>query len=442
MSVDVVILIIEAVSVYCLVLGAHALRHRFGLAFFYALIGGVTAVMSWVTDSGVTVAIGEVTFMVGSTVFYTALLLSVFVVYVFDGPRATRIAIFTIIGVSIMVPLIALALKFQMDLTGKSPPGFVPTPSLRINAASVVATFFDMIFLAVAWEFLNNQLNRIPLFIRAYMTLLGVMWLDVILFNTGAFIGRPEYLSIMTGTGLSRLIVSLFAAPILWAYIYWQNRRWDTEVERRPALSILKQFADVKRELTLAQQEIERRKQAEKALEESRERLQELATTDDLTKLANRRHFRDSATRELVRAGRYGRPLSLVTIDLDDFKRVNDTLGHSTGDHVLCRVAEMGLSEIREVDLFARVGGEEFALLLPDTSLEEARAVAERFREKVAKAVISTDRGRVSITLSAGVATVSPRVEDLDDLLKLADRALYRAKNDGRNLVRVTETEE
>ena len=89
------ILIAEALAVYLLVLGAHALRGRYGLSFFYALMGGLTAIMSWVTDAGVSVQVGPVTFMVGSTVFYTALLLGVFVVYVFDGPRATRVAIAT-----------------------------------------------------------------------------------------------------------------------------------------------------------------------------------------------------------------------------------------------------------------------------------------------------------------------------------------------------------
>src|SRR5262245_37236255 len=107
MKSELFILIGEAIVVYFLVLWAHSLRGRVGLAHFYALMGGLTAVMSWVTDAGVKVDLPGVSLWVGSTVFYTALLLGVFVVYVFDGPRATRVAISTIAGVSIMVPLIA-----------------------------------------------------------------------------------------------------------------------------------------------------------------------------------------------------------------------------------------------------------------------------------------------------------------------------------------------
>ena len=267
MANDLLILIVEAMVVYFLVLGSHSLRHRFGLAHFYALIGGITAVMSWVTDAGVQVEVVGITFMVGSTVFYTSLLLGVFVVYVFDGPRATRIAISTVVGVSVMVPVIAMALHLQMQLSNHAPLGFVPTPSLRINSASVAATLVDLIFLAIAWEYLGKSHFKIHLWLRAFLTLLGVMWLDVILFATGAFVGSPGYLSIMQGTMISRLVIALFACPFLWAYLNWQNARQGLEIENRPVLAILKQVAEISHELTLAQQEIERRKRVERERE-------------------------------------------------------------------------------------------------------------------------------------------------------------------------------
>jgi len=213
MSTEVIVSIVEAMVIYFMVLWAHSLRHRFGPVHFYALIGGITAIMSWITDAGLKVQVAGITFVVGSTVFYTSLLLGVFVVYVFDGPRATRIAISTIVGVSIMVPLIAVALHFQAALIGYSAIEYVPLPSLRINAASVSATLLDLVFLAIAWEFLGKPFLKMHLWLRAFLTLLGVMWLDVILFSTGAFAGTSEYLSIMQGTLTSRLIVSVFALP-------------------------------------------------------------------------------------------------------------------------------------------------------------------------------------------------------------------------------------
>ncbi|MBW1784134.1 MAG: VUT family protein, partial [Deltaproteobacteria bacterium] len=269
MNQQSLILILETMAIYFLVLWAHSLRHRFGLAHFYALIGGLTAVMSWITDAGVKVEVMGITFMVGSTVFYTSLLLSVFVVYVFDGPRATRIAISTVVGVSIFVPLIAAALHFQMKISHDAPLGYVPVPSLRINAASVAATLLDLIFLAISWEFLGRERLHFYLWLRVFITLLGVMWLDVILFATGAFAPGPEYLGIIKGSLLSRLVMSIFACPFLWIYFKRQNRIKGIRIENRPVLAILKHVAEIKKELSLAQQEIERRK----ALEKEREKL-------------------------------------------------------------------------------------------------------------------------------------------------------------------------
>jgi len=262
-SEELLILMAEAVVVYFLVLGAHALRRRFGLPPFYALIGGLTAVMSWVTDAHVAVEVGGVTFMVGSTVFYTSLLLGVFVVYVFDGPQATRVAIFTVAGVSAMVPLIALVLHVQTQLAGTSPISHVPIPSLRINSASIVTTIADLVFLAIAWEFLGTPWLRVPLWMRSFFTLLGVMWLDVLLFNTGAFAGSDGYLQIMAGTFVSRSVIAVFAFPFLYLYLRWQKSKPGVEIENRPVLAILSEVSQIRAKLDLANLEIERRKRAE-----------------------------------------------------------------------------------------------------------------------------------------------------------------------------------
>jgi uncharacterized PurR-regulated membrane protein YhhQ (DUF165 family) len=282
MANEVIILIVEAMAVYFLVLGAHSFRHRFGPVHFYAVIGGITAIMSWVTDAGVSVQMGGITFMIGSTVFYTSLLLGVFVVYVFDGPHATRIAISTVVGVSAMVPIIAAVLHMQMDLIGSPRISYIPLPSLRINTASVVATLIDLVFLAMAWEYLGKPGLNLKLWLRAFLTLLGVMWLDVVLFSTCAFAGTPDYIGIMKGTLVSRLIVSIFALPFLYAYLHWQARTSGIKIENRPVLAILKQVAEIEIELSMAQEEIERRKKAEaerdKVIEELKTAISEVKT--------------------------------------------------------------------------------------------------------------------------------------------------------------------
>ena len=264
MTNELLVLIIEAISVYFLVLWAHSLRNRLGLAHFYALIGSLTAVMVWVTDAGVRVQVPGISFMVGSTVFYTALLLGVFVVYVFDGPRATRIAISTIIGVSVMVPIVTLVLHWQIGWANPDSTDYFPPQSLRIYSASIVAAFADLIFLAVAWEFLGKPQLNVRLRLRAFLTLLGVLWLDVVLFATGAFAGTPGYLQIMTGTFVSRFVIGVFAFPFLYWYIAWQNGKNGMEIEKRPVLAILREVTKVRLELSLAQREIERRKEVER----------------------------------------------------------------------------------------------------------------------------------------------------------------------------------
>lgn len=278
---DIIILILGAVTVYLLVLWTHSMRFKVGLAPFYALIGAITAVMSWMTDAGIQLQAAGITFMVGSTVFYTALLLGVFVVYVFDGPQPTRVAIFTVAGISIFMPLVAALTHAQTSLSHPSSLPMIPLPSLRINAASVLTTMADLLFLAVAWEFLGTPNFKVKIFLRAFLTLLGVMWLDVILFSAGAFAGTPQYLSIMEGTLLSRFVISVFACPFLYFYIQWQNVKMGATITHRPVLAILSEVAEVRAELGLAQKEIERRKMAERALKENEERYSTFIDSSD-----------------------------------------------------------------------------------------------------------------------------------------------------------------
>jgi diguanylate cyclase (GGDEF)-like protein/putative nucleotidyltransferase with HDIG domain len=164
-----------------------------------------------------------------------------------------------------------------------------------------------------------------------------------------------------------------------------------------------------------------------------RDRLEQ-AIRDPLTGLHNRRFFYEVFARELQRGQRYGGSASIVLIDVDDFKLVNDTLGHTAGDAVLCEVGRLAMGAIRASDQFARVGGEEFALLLPETSQLEALIVAERVRRAVAGAAILPDR---TVTVSAGVATWPDDASTLEDLEGKADRALYWAKRNGKNLCAV-----
>ena len=164
--------------------------------------------------------------------------------------------------------------------------------------------------------------------------------------------------------------------------------------------------------------------------------LQRLATTDSLTGAANRRSFIEHANVEIARSKRHGLPLTLVMMDIDHFKRINDTLGHAMGDEAICEVVQACAQLVRKQDLVGRLGGEEFALLLPQTELELARPMVERLREKIAAIALRKAGEPVpGLTASFGLTALRPDDVGVDDLLARADEGLYAAKNTGRNRV-------
>jgi diguanylate cyclase (GGDEF)-like protein len=177
--------------------------------------------------------------------------------------------------------------------------------------------------------------------------------------------------------------------------------------------------------------------QAAVALENARLHhvVQRQAITDDLTGLVNRRRFIEALQAEIERARRFGTQLTVVLADLDDFKRVNDDFGHHAGDIVLKSFADLLRSHVRDVDVAGRVGGEEFAILLPETAAGGAASVAERMRLSLSSVPILISDGRtVRVTSSFGVAELATEQAG-DDLLRGADAALYRAKAEGKNRV-------
>jgi two-component system, cell cycle response regulator len=167
------------------------------------------------------------------------------------------------------------------------------------------------------------------------------------------------------------------------------------------------------------------------------EEVRHLARTDPLTGLYNRRHFFEMAQRELERARRSGSAMAILLLDIDHFKQVNDWYGHQGGDQALRAVADMLRAGLRTTDLSARFGGEELVVLLPDTGSERAAAVAERLRRTMAELEVPSERGRIKLTGSFGVATIegSSLEANLDTLLARADEACYEAKRSGRNRV-------
>lgn len=193
------------------------------------------------------------------------------------------------------------------------------------------------------------------------------------------------------------------------------------------AYAALAHIVDLQRDL---QEEIELRKQVE-------QKFRRQAITDPLTKTGNRRRFMELSRKELARAQRYGKPLSILALDLDRLKRINDTHGHGAGDQALIRAVQICQENIREQDILARLGGDELAILLPETDIDGAALSAERIRWAFAESPLSIDGISIPLTVSIGLSRLIDGDGAIDPLLARADRALYQAKREGRNRVAI-----
>jgi len=170
-------------------------------------------------------------------------------------------------------------------------------------------------------------------------------------------------------------------------------------------------------------------------LKKTKEQLLIMATTDVLTGLANRRFFMERLSNEFDRVKRYESLYTILMIDLDFFKKINDTQGHKAGDNVLTKVSEILQSELRCTDIIGRIGGEEFAVILPETEIQHGLQIAERLRKAVEQLPLELDGDKINVTISLGASQSNITDREMDDALIRADSALYDAKRSGRNRV-------
>jgi diguanylate cyclase (GGDEF)-like protein len=210
---------------------------------------------------------------------------------------------------------------------------------------------------------------------------------------------------------------------IVSAITYWfeysrYHYRLDTEEKNR----------NLEKEKDRLKLEINKRRQLEN-------KLRELASTDPLTGAANRRHFMELANKEFDRILRHNQRMALAVMDIDHFKKVNDTYGHPVGDEVLQVLVQLCHTTLRSSDLIGRLGGEEFGILLVETDMEDACLVADRLCHKLSQLRLTAKDGELAFTVSIGVTDVRQEDESLEAIMKRADEALYQAKNSGRNRV-------
>ncbi|GGY72838.1 GGDEF domain-containing protein [Marinobacter zhanjiangensis] len=217
--------------------------------------------------------------------------------------------------------------------------------------------------------------------------------------------------------------------PVVWEFQNTANQRWyqcrDQAIRWIDGRLVRMEIAT----------DITERKEMEQALEIARDRAEKLAETDELTGLKNRRSFFSLSTQAIHQAIRAGDPIAVIMFDLDHFKQVNDQWGHAAGDTVLRGMAAAARRTVRDSDILARLGGEEFAVLLPATDLPKARYLAQRLQETFSSQLFPVTGGAIRCTASFGIAAGTGPGMVLDHLLRQADGALFRAKEAGRNQV-------
>ena len=220
------------------------------------------------------------------------------------------------------------------------------------------------------------------------------------------------------------------------AYDYLPKNKISKKSLFRSITNTVEKFG-LEKEIKISQGKLAEMSSLEKDMKQAQIQLAEMSTRDELTGLYNRRYFIEFLDRELARAKRYKRNLGFCMIDLDKFKYINDTYGHLAGDMVLSDIGRMFDEHFRQGDLICRYGGEEFAVILPDTSLKSAVAVCERLRKKILSHKFKYNSSDFSISISIGVALYNNLVhKSSNELVSTADQALYQAKKEGRNSVR------
>lgn len=264
------------------------------------------------------------------------------------------------------------------------------------------ATLLEILILMAFYLFLPNQF-KMRLVVAIYATL-GYLYIDLFLLEANGF-------------DTVHIIVALVLTNL---FGFWYGRRM--EILRRLNYRELMRERKLRESL---EHEISYRRGLEKVLRRS-------ATTDPLTNIYNRRHFLQLGEKEIARSKRYQRPLSVMLIDLDNFKQVNDTLGHSAGDEVLKHLANVISHNLRRNDIFGRIGGDEFAVITPELDIEEALKLAERLRQSMEGP--TADSG-LDVTISIGVTAFLPGDTSIDVTMNRADKALYESKHLGRNRV-------
>jgi diguanylate cyclase (GGDEF)-like protein len=413
--IQLALLGVEAIVMALLVLGLFRSRTLLGLSPLYIVVGGFQYLEASL-NLRVDVAPGWALYP-ASTVMFTATLLALLLVYIKEETREARKLVYGLVLANAGLSLISMIVSEHVRIPGSDVPAGLTTGSLQANAwVALVGTlllFIDAIGIILIYEFVSRYTQR--MFVRTAAALVAIGAFDSVFFTLAVQQGRPELPALMAAAVVGKTVAVLFYAAALTLYLRF--------VEPDTVTVGTGDVADVFQKLTYRQ-----------LYEQARTRM----TRDALTGLYNRGYFDEALPRAVAQAARYQQPLSVLLVDTDHFKEINDTHSHLVGDRVLRLVAELLGEHARAADTVCRYGGDEFVVILSSADAASAAAFAERFRRRLRdRASVALPGGVVRITATVGVATFleDSMVQTPEDLLRLADNRLSVGKRAGRDRV-------
>jgi diguanylate cyclase (GGDEF)-like protein len=413
------LLLVEAIMVASLLLLLFRLRTTFGLVPIYTTVAILYQLANLLAATVYIQVTPELLVSPGSVVLFPAILLAVLFIYIREDAAEARKLIYALLAGDLMVAVLGLLIvqHFHTPLLfnplGVTPDLFLQQP--RIVVVGTFALFADTILIILIYEMVSRYLTS-SLLLRNCLSLVAVLVFDTAFFVTGSFVESPAYGSILVSGLVGKTAVGVLYATYLTLYLRYFDIPEAQRASDRPTLGDLFDVLTYRQKYEVLRAQI---------------------TRDGLTGVYNRAFFDETIDMLLARSRRSGSPVTLMMLDLDHFKQVNDTYGHRAGDQVLRAAAAMVSATSRASDLVCRYGGEEFAVLLPDTDLERGIRLAERICQEL-PAALAVQGARWSerpVTATIGLSSFPGEAASAEELILLADSRLYTGKDQGRACV-------
>lgn len=411
---------VEAIAICGLLLFFFRLRHRFGYAPLYVTVGAFQYLQTLMAATLYVEIVPGIAVSPGSAILFTATLFAVLLVYIREDAAQTRSLIVGVVAanltLSLILKLASLHLQSELLVDTGSANEYLLQWSMQSFVIGTATLILDGLLIIILYEFFFRIFPRF-LFGRILAAMLVVVAVDTGLFITASFYGHENFLGLMWSSLAGKFSVAIVYSLMLTGFLLvFRAKKTD-------GIVITEQTRDVFHILTYKQRF---------------EKLEDEFKRDALSGLFNRGFFDEILAQELQRAERLSHSLNLVLIDIDHFKSINDTYGHQSGDDAIVALADSMKKSFRSADIPCRYGGEEFAIIMPDSSPEAAFRATQRLQNDYT--ATCTERGLPAaseITFTAGIANYPTDGQTPSDLIGQADKRLYKGKNAGRNQVMV-----